>query len=67
MNSLFAGEATLHYGLSDFTIMDPGAYVICAVTGEKIQLDHLRYWNHDRQEAYKDAAAALVAFRKAAG
>lgn len=67
MNSLFSGEATLHYGLSDFTIMNPGGYVICAVTGEQIPLDHLRYWNHDRQEAYKDAAASLKAFQKAAG
>lgn len=66
MNSLFAGEATLHYGLSDFTIMDPGAFVICAVTGDKIPLEHLRYWNHDRQEAYRDAAASLAAFKKAA-
>ncbi len=66
MNSLFSGEASLHYGLSDYTIMDPGAYVICAVTGERIPLESLRYWNHDRQEAYKDAAASLAAFQKAA-
>ena len=67
MNSLFAGPATLHYGSSDFTIMEPGAYVSCAVTGEKITLENLRYWSHDRQEAYKDAAASLAAFQKAAG
>ena len=66
MNSLFAGEATLHYGFSDFTIMDPGGYVICAVTGERIPLESLRYWSHERQEAYKDAAASLAAFQKAA-
>lgn len=67
MNSLFSGEATLHYGPSDFTIMDPGGYVICAVTGEHIALEHLRYWSHERQEAYKDAAASLKGFQKAAG
>jgi len=65
MNSLFAGEAILHYGASDFTIMEPGGYVICAVTNERISLDHLRYWNHERQEAYKDAAASLKAAQKA--
>lgn len=64
MNSFFSGQATLHYGSSDFTIMEPGAYVICAVTGENIPLDHLRYWSHERQEAYKDAEASLIAYKK---
>jgi hypothetical protein len=67
MNSFFSGEATLHYGLADFTIMEPGGYVICAATGERILLENLRYWSHERQEAYKDAAASLSAFQKAAG
>jgi hypothetical protein len=67
MNMFFQkqGEAKLHYGASDFTIMEGGAYVVCAVTGERIPLEELRYWNDDRQEAYKDAAAALAAFKKA--
>ena len=65
MNSLFAGEAKIHYGLSDFTIMEPGGYVMCAVTGDRISIDQLRYWSHDRQEAYKDAYASLEAFKKA--
>ena len=65
MNSLFAGEAKVHYGSSDFTIMEPGGYVICAVTGENIPIDQLRYWSEDRQEAYKDASASLEAWKKA--
>lgn len=65
MNSYFQGEAKLHYGSADFTIMEPGAYVICAVTGENIPLDRLKYWNHDTQEAYKDAAASLEGFKRA--
>ena len=65
MNQFFADEATLHYGSADFTIMESGGYVICAVTGEKIPLDHLRYWSHERQEPYIDAAASLKAFQKA--
>jgi len=59
------GEAQLHYGSSDFTILEGGAYVSCATTGEKIPLEELRYWNDERQEAYKDADAALKAFQKA--
>ena len=66
MNMLFGGEAVVHYGLADFTIIESGNYVKCAVTGEKISIDQLRYWSHDRQEAYIDAAASLEAFKKAA-
>jgi len=28
-------------------------------------LEMLRYWNADRQEAYKDAAASLEGFKRA--
>ncbi len=65
MMSLFQnqGEAQIHYGDSDFTIMQTGSYVTCAVTGEKIPLERLRYWSAVRQEAYKDAAASLEAHK----
>ncbi|PHR94470.1 MAG: hypothetical protein COA69_02420 [Robiginitomaculum sp.] len=53
------GEAKLHYGSSDFMILETGGYVVCAVTGEKIPLDELKYWNDDAQEAYIDAGASL--------
>ena len=59
------GQAKIHFGSSDFTIMETGSYVLCAVTGDKIPLEMLRYWNADRQEAYKDAAASLEGFRRA--
>jgi len=59
------GEAKIQFGASDFTIMETGAYVICAVTGDKIPLEMLRYWNADRQEAYKDATASLEGFKRA--
>ena len=64
MNQFFSGEAAIHYGSSDFTILEPGAYVKCAVSGDKIPLDQLKYWSHERQEAYRDAAASLEAFLK---
>ena len=44
--------ATLHYGPNGFRVITPGAYVLCAVSGERIALEALRYWNADRQEAY---------------
>ena len=67
MQNFFEGEAQIHYGDADFTIMQTGGYVRCAVTGEKIILNQLKYWSAERQEAYKDAAASLKAWKKANG
>lgn len=65
MNTLLQGEAKLRYHASDFEMLETGAYVLCATTGERIPLDRLRYWSAERQEAYKDAAASLFAWQKA--
>lgn len=54
----FSGEAKLFYLNSDFDMLETGAYVLCAVSGERIPLDRLKYWDADLQEAYKDAAAS---------
>ena len=55
-------EAVIEYLDAEFTVIKPGDYVRCAVTGKKIPLDALRYWNVDKQEAYVDAAAAMHGF-----
>lgn len=54
-----AGEAKVEYLDGDFRILRPGAYVRCAVTGDPIPLDELRYWSVDRQEAYAGPAASM--------
>ena len=54
-----AGEAKLEYLDGDFRILRPGGYVRCAVTGEPIPLDELRYWSVNRQEAYSSPAASM--------
>ncbi len=54
-----AGEAKVEYLDGDFRILRPGAFVRCAVTGEQIPLDELRYWSVDRQEAYSSPAASM--------
>ena len=46
------GEARLHYLDSEYDVITPGAYVVCAVTGTHSPLDALRYWSVDLQEAY---------------
>ena len=54
-----AKEARLRYLDGDFQVASPGAFVRCAVTGESIPLDELRYWSVQRQEAYASAAISL--------
>lgn len=52
-------EARIRYLDGDFQVASPGAFVRCAVTGDAIPLDELRYWSVKRQEAYRDAATSL--------
>jgi hypothetical protein len=54
-----SGDARVRYLDGDFQVLSPGTHVRCAVTGEKIPLDELKYWSVARQEAYADAATAL--------
>ena len=58
--------ARLNYLPGTFRVLSDGDHVICAVTGQRIPLDQLRYWSIERQEAYVDAAASLEAERRAA-
>ncbi|MBA4353129.1 MAG: hypothetical protein C0409_00415 [Novosphingobium sp.] len=44
--------ARLHYLPGGLRQLSAGDHVLCAVTGEKIPLDMLRYWCAERQEAY---------------
>ena len=44
--------------------MKPGSFVYCAVTGEPIPLESLRYWSVDLQEAYASPAFALRRFQE---
>ncbi|MCL6229916.1 DUF2093 domain-containing protein [Bartonella bilalgolemii] len=45
-------EATIHYFNNSYKIVKYGTYTVCAVSGQKIPIDNLKYWNHQRQEAY---------------
>jgi len=56
--------ATLLYGPNGFRVIRPGHYVLCAVTGEPVALEELRYWSAERQEAY---ASAEIATRRLSG
>ncbi|WP_142415857.1 DUF2093 domain-containing protein [Bartonella massiliensis] len=45
-------EAKVRYSNNGYDIVEYGTYTICAVSGQKIPIDDLKYWNHHRQEAY---------------
>ena len=44
--------AKLKYLPNNFNIIEEGDHVICAVSGKKILLEKLNYWNVEEQEAY---------------
>lgn len=54
-----AREARIRYLDGDFQVVTPGAFVRCAVSGESIPLDELKYWSVARQEAYLNASMSL--------
>jgi hypothetical protein len=53
-----ARPARLHFMANGFRVLSPGDHVLCAVTGERIALDALKYWSVARQEAYASAEVA---------
>jgi hypothetical protein len=57
--------ARVRYLPGTFRVLSNGDHVVCAVTGARIPLHDLKYWNVDRQEAYVDADASVKAERRA--
>lgn len=53
--------ARLHYMANQFRVLASGDHVICAVSGERIPIDELRYWSVARQEPYASAEIATRA------
>ena len=45
-------KAKLIFKHNYFEILEEGDHVLCAVSGKKIKLQNLNYWNVDLQEAY---------------
>jgi len=44
--------AKLKYLANNFKVIEEGDHVICAISGKKILLENLTYWNVELQEAY---------------
>lgn len=64
MLDMLGRPARLRYLSGSYHVLAPGEFVTCAVTGKRIALPALRYWSHELQEAYADAAAATARFQE---
>ena len=62
--SALGATAVIRYLDGDFEIIRPGTHVVCAVSGDIIPLQELRYWNVDMQEPYRDAVVSLDAWKR---
>jgi hypothetical protein len=52
-------EAKIRFLDGEFEVMSPGEFVRCAVSGQPIALQDLRYWSVDAQEAYASAEISV--------
>ena len=52
--------AKLKYLPDNFQIIENGDHVICAISGKKIPLEKLNYWNVELQEPYYSYLEAAI-------
>ena len=57
-------KAKLIYKQNYYEIIEEGDFVICAISGKKIDLRNLTYWNVELQEAYFSSNEANQRFKK---
>ena len=49
---MFKKLAKIKYLPNNFQVIQDGDHVVCAISGKKIALKDLTYWNVDLQEPY---------------
>ena len=57
---MFKKLAKIKYLPNNFEVIQRGDHVICAISGKKIPLDKLNYWNVELQEPYFSYVEAAV-------
>tara|TARA_Y100001970_G_scaffold198293_1_gene241255 strand:- start:9909 stop:10109 length:201 start_codon:yes stop_codon:yes gene_type:complete len=57
-------KAKLKFKHNSFDIVEKGDHVICAVSGKKIALSDLVYWNVELQEAYFSPKEVKIRFEQ---
>tara|TARA_B100000029_G_scaffold406077_1_gene406624 strand:- start:13 stop:213 length:201 start_codon:yes stop_codon:yes gene_type:complete len=61
---MFKKLAKLKYLPNNYQIVENGDHVICSVSGKKISLDKLTYWNVELQEAYFSYVEASIKYEE---
>lgn len=64
VTSQFNKVAKLHYMANNFRLLTPGDHIVCAISGEKVYLEDLRYWSVEKQEGYASAQLSVEAALK---
>ena len=57
-------KAKIKFNPNNFEIIEDGDYVVCAVSGKRIALNKLTYWNVELQEAYFSPKEAQVRYEE---
>ena len=57
---MFKKLAKIKYLANNFEVIQDGDHVICAISGKKIPLEKLIYWNVEEQEAYFSYKEATI-------
>ena len=52
--------AKLKYSPNNYSVIEEGDYVVCAVSGKKIFLENLTYWDVQDQEPYFSYVEASI-------
>ena len=52
--------AKIKYLPNNFEIIDKGDHVICAISGKKIGIENLNYWDVESQEPYYSYVEASI-------
>ena len=57
---MFKKLAKIKYLPNNYQILEEGDHVICAISGKKISLEKLTYWNVELQEPYYSYVEASI-------
>ncbi len=57
---MFKKLAKIKYLPNNYQVIEDGDHVICAISGKKIPLEKLTYWNVDLQEPYFSFVEASI-------
>ena len=57
---MFKKLAQIKYLPNNFEIIENGDYVVCAISGKKISINSLSYWNVELQEPYYSYIEAAI-------